>query len=671
MMTLGLALLCLAHPPAHANAAQETPSSSRLRTAEDKTLSPFTGYTRGHWLEINERLLAGILPHFDRRSGLPELRGVPGDRGAARLYPLNPLAARLQAMERIMMLAVYYTAATGRDRVPGYPDSVTQPFRTAITRMSDPSDPLYCKRTDPSVYYGSETALAIALSPRFFWEPLTPREKENVLDLLEALTRMPSYDNNHHFFHMMPVPLLERHGRPSNRAHYTEIMERILGWHRGDGWFVDGNNQGFDHYNFWGFQLYANAVCHMDGPWRKTFGDRFRDITARFFKGLPYFFGRDGAPIPWGRSLAYRFADCAAIGWARLNGADPLAPGLSRRIASGCLRHFWDNGAMSTNGVLELGFRGPNAAVAESYLTDGTGYFAAQGLACLMIPETDRFWTDIEQPMPADGEGGTLTLPGAEMVVRVSPIDGEARLFPVGQHFTHHGRWQRGTKYCQHAYSSAIGWCALGEGGEDLGAGRTGYAEDGQPWTYRDNPSGKLITRDHVASAYPLNTHAAPAAKSAPRSQGEIVTHTFIGDAGEVHVFWHTREQAVRLYLGGYGINVHDEGSLESRLSPDVAHIRGASNHSLMKRLAGPPGTFEARTLRPREGFLHSHLFGGIGAFPFWRSDAPVGPRVPVAIYVDGARGREPTPPALRAKYDAGTLHLEFDGQAHTLNIGE
>ena len=320
--------------------------------------------------------------------------------------------AKSQALERIMMLAVYYTAATGKDRIPRWAGSITAPFRSGIIRMSDPKMRGTVPRTDPSVYLGSETALAALLSPKFFWEPLTMAQKENVLTFLQELAHMPSYDNNHHLFHMLPVPLLERHGRPSNRADLTEMLKRILSWYRGDGWFIDGVNCGFDHYNFWGFQLYTNAVCHLDKAWRGEFGARFRVITSEFLQNARFFFCRDGGPIPWGRSLSYRFADVSAIGWAHVNGANPLAPGLARRIASGCVKYFWNHGALDENGVLELGYHAANAVVAEDYLTDGIDYFAAQGLACLLIPETDPFWTDTELPLPADRGGGRLAPAG-------------------------------------------------------------------------------------------------------------------------------------------------------------------------------------------------------------------------------------------------------------------
>src|SRR5690606_10571975 len=96
-------LLFAAGPWTRATAAQRAAINAPLASREDRSLSPFTGYTRRHWLEIAERLLAGSLPHLDPESGMPRLEGVPGDRGHAALFPLNATMACWQAMERIMM----------------------------------------------------------------------------------------------------------------------------------------------------------------------------------------------------------------------------------------------------------------------------------------------------------------------------------------------------------------------------------------------------------------------------------------------------------------------------------------------------------------------------------------------------------------------------------------
>jgi len=94
-----------------------------LDTPANRALSPLTGYTRAHWIEIAGRLLAGALPHLDPATGLPRFLGVTGDRGHVENIADKTRPIHWQAMERIMMLAVYYSAATGRDRVPGWDGS--------------------------------------------------------------------------------------------------------------------------------------------------------------------------------------------------------------------------------------------------------------------------------------------------------------------------------------------------------------------------------------------------------------------------------------------------------------------------------------------------------------------------------------------------------------------
>jgi hypothetical protein len=52
-----------------------------LVSPEDRELSPYTGYTRQHWLEITERLITGILPYFDLETGIPDLTGLQEESG--------------------------------------------------------------------------------------------------------------------------------------------------------------------------------------------------------------------------------------------------------------------------------------------------------------------------------------------------------------------------------------------------------------------------------------------------------------------------------------------------------------------------------------------------------------------------------------------------------------
>ncbi len=639
----------------------------KLAATPDLTLSPYTGYTRQHWLEITERLLAGVLPYFETPSGMPKLPLPEGETAFnAAGTPKDVVPVTKQAFERIMMLSVIYAGATGRDTIPGYQGSITAPFRRGMMQALDPASPHYWGQPPRNEHAGSVFALGALLAPKFFWEPFTPAQRSLILDYLGQLSATHSYDNNHYLFHLTATSLLETNGRDSNRAHHTAMLERLLGWYRGDGWFIDGSNLAFDKYNAWGFHLYDQVVYRFDAPWRKQFGPQIEVATRSYLQTYPYTIGRDGGPVPWGRSLSYRFAELAALGWASWNGTNPLPPGEARRVASGVLRYFWEHGAQAPDGLLQVGFRDTNAAVAEFYMGPGTAYWAAQGLIALMIPSTDPFWTATELPMPADGGQHAIVIAGADMVARVR-ADGEARLYPVAQPFSRaHDHWQRGVKYEQHAYSSTLGWCTLGEG-TDLGAGRTGVSLDGKTWVYRDHARTLSIATDHIASAWGFDVPLEY--QPAVDDRYELITHTLLGESGEVHVFWHRSPQPVFLHLGGYGIGAPDVPSVRVRKDANHVQLRTPGYHSTLRALLVPVGTFSPEVLEPRPGWKQAHLFATVGAYPVWRSAAPVPANIPVVIYVDGGRSDAPRTPDLKVEHAARKLTVHFDGRVHVIDV--
>lgn len=635
-----------------------------LKTPEDRVVSPFTGYTREHWLEITEKLIAGVLPYFDEDRGVPVLRGVPSE---TRHFEMLTRGEReREAFGRTMMLVAIYTAATGHDTIPGYSGSISAPYLRGLIQGADPNSPYRWKPSIPQSVMGTNVAMAILLSPDFFWTPLTTKQREDVLALIEELVERPAYDNNHWYFHLLGVPLLEKYGRTTDRARMTEVFRRVLGWYRGDGWYIDGGARGFDYYNLWGFHLYNNALCHFDSAWEKLFGRRVRETAERFQEVYPYLYGRDGGPIPWGRSITYRFASISAIGYALLNDACFLPPGQARRLASGCLKYFWDHGCLSLNGLLEPGYYGPNSAVAEPYIARSSPYWAAQGLVALALPADHPFWTATEEPMPADGSGGRMALPDAQMVMRVSPVDGEARMYSIGQPFAHRGPWQKGTTYFQHAYSSFLGWIALGGEAPDLLAGRTAISFDGEHWQYRARPRAIRVDPYHCVSSYDIELEAV---EPGLEEFGQVITHTLIGNDGEVQIFWHNSARPAFLAIGGYGISIPHGEDLRRDAGEEDITITGGNSYSVIRVLEGPPGSLQAKAMDPPEGYSHSHLFGGKGAFPYWRSQDPVPPNTPIVVYVNGTRGRKPPSSVMPISSGPGRLEIQLEGVIRVIRL--
>jgi hypothetical protein len=651
--------------------AQETSALNniRLSTPNNFKLSPYTGYTREHWLEITEKIIAGMMPYFDKTTGMPEFPKV--DDGFSKFeqnfQEVNIPA--LRALERTMIGVIFYSKATGKDNVPGYIGSITEPFIKAIIKGTDPNSGAYWGDPKPGDQVGSVFAMAVYVNPQRFWDPLTAKQKSNVLEWLKKQVYNKSSNNNFYYFHLAVTPLLGKNGVVSNREQLTKMFNRLMGWYQGDGWFLDGANRGIDYYNIWAFQLYNQLIYKYDPAWRKQFGSRIKSTTAAFFKTFPYLFGRDGGPIPWGRSLTYRFACNASIGWSVLNGNCPLPAGEARRIASGSLKYFWEHGCLGKNGLLSLGYRGANTSMAEMYMEPFDPYWAMQGMSCLLIPANDPFWATTEKPMPADGKGGKIAVKGAQFVLRVSTIDGEARMFPAGQPFFNKA-WmgQITTRYDQNAYSSYLGFCTLGEGADEIGAGRSGYSYDGKKWFFRDSVKPIQIQPYHIVSTYPLKP--ADEKDVTPDFQlDEMTTHTLIGNDGEIHIFWHNYPDPIYLSLGGYGISIPLTSELSKKVINNGLLISGGGNYSLLQPLKAPEGKVSGILLKPRDGWTASHLFGGQGAYTNWQSTSPVPPHLPVIIYVNGTRNRIPKGGDIKVLSSPGKLNIKFEGKWYGLEV--
>ncbi|MBN2288181.1 MAG: DUF2264 domain-containing protein, partial [Candidatus Glassbacteria bacterium] len=572
----------------------------RLRSPEDRELSPFTGWTREHWVEVAGKMAVGFVQHLDPETGMPtgiytELPDPPHQR-TRQGYDRNEEMRK--AFCRGMMIVAAYTAGSGRSTYPGYPQDLVQPFLETLVKATDPDHPEYWSGMPSHSTLGHTIVISMLTSPEFFWDPLTREQKLNLARWLKLLTGRQAWDNNHWYFHMVPAPFLDETEAEYDRALLDRYYQRILGFYRGDGWYVDGDNQGFDYYNCWGFHLFNMILYYSDSRWRDKYGERTAGHAGLFLKNWPYFFGADGAPVAWGRSLHYRFANLSALGWAQRAGVNPLESGLSRRLASGVLKYFWDNGCMSDNGLIEPGYLGRNFAQPEPYGWRGQAIWSAVGLVFLALPPDDPFWTAREKPLPVETVSETRVIPGAQMVVRVDAATGESRLYKVGDPFDHRGRYQRGAKYFGHAYSSKLGFILTGEGSPERVAGRSAASADGKNWCYRENPRPLKISDFENVSAYSLDQSITGAA-------GEVITHTFIGDHGEVHVIYHTAEKPLFLSVGGYGIRVADSEKAAHSSTETLITVSAGDRRSLIKVLGGVEGSLEMRSVAPRPGFEH------------------------------------------------------------------
>lgn len=84
----------------------------------------------------------------------------------------------------------------------------------------------------------------------------------------------------------------------------------------------------------------------------------------------------DGASVPFGRSLTYRFAMVAFWSAVAFAGLDVFSPGVVKGIILRHLRWWQQQSIFDREGILTLGFAYPNLVMCEDYNSPGSPYWA-------------------------------------------------------------------------------------------------------------------------------------------------------------------------------------------------------------------------------------------------------------------------------------------------------
>ncbi|MFI7445776.1 DUF2264 domain-containing protein [Nonomuraea indica] len=362
---------------------------------EDRTLSPYTGWTRHHWEAVADALLAAVEP-FRSPDGAEV--NMPGRESWSRCDGMEGYA-------RTFLLAAFRVAGGGDP-------ALLEPYARGLEAGPRVWQPVG-DRTQ-SMVEAASIALSLWLTRPHLWDRLEERTRAGMTGYLSATLRHEPANSNWWMFPAAVGGFLASAGLHTGEAQAAieRGLTRIEPWYAGDGWYADGPGRAFDHYNGWALHLYPALLAHLSGREAGVHGERLRE----FLGGFALTFDAGGGMLYHGRSLTYRFASVTSLFAGALVDATPLAPGQTRRIASGVLRHFLDRGALSADGLLTLGWYGPYEPTLQPYSGWASSYWAAKAFLGLLLPPDHPVWTAPEEPGPT----GTAALPGPGLLVQNS-----------------------------------------------------------------------------------------------------------------------------------------------------------------------------------------------------------------------------------------------------------
>ena len=299
--------------------------------------------------------------------------------------------------------------------------------------------------------------LALAFCPERAWEPLSAAARERLVRWLHGIFEYDPNPNNWQFFRVLVALGLERVGAPFDATKVTRSLDLLDSYRVGRHWYADGALANVDYYVPFAFHTYGlmYAAANDLGLGDDARAASYRERAATFASDIQHWFAPDGAAVPFGRSLTYRFAMSSfwgALAWADVE--SELRWGAVRGLAMRHLRWWADHPISDRDGVLSIGYTYDNRRLSETYSSAGSPYWCMKAFGGLAAPADHPFWTDAEEPL--EPLAAPITIVNAGQVVS---RDGDHAMIlsarpAVALDFPE----QCAAKYRKFAYSSVFGF---------------------------------------------------------------------------------------------------------------------------------------------------------------------------------------------------------------------
>jgi hypothetical protein len=357
--------------------------------ALDRELSPFTGWSRHHWVALLGSLTAAYTAAA-ARSGSPARPHLPGSDGGL-----------VNGLEGFARMSVAWGAWLGLEsNGPSLPsrEGAIDVEQLVVRGLLDGSDPLgtwwwgEIGDRDQRIVEAAELATALWLGRSRLGPALGPDGLRQVLDWLAQVHGRDTFDDNWVLFPSLVATVERGFGRRVSDAAIDVGIDVMLDRYRGDGWYTDGPGEAFDAYTGWAVHWDLLLWSRIDGNRRPRVRRLVEERARSYLRGLVPQFAADGSRPLFGRSLGYRFAAAAPYALAELLGLDAIAPGLARRIGSGTIKRHLELGAVDpATGWFRRGVGAERPEVCERYMSAGASAWAAHLFVALGLPSISPF----------------------------------------------------------------------------------------------------------------------------------------------------------------------------------------------------------------------------------------------------------------------------------------
>lgn len=452
-------------------------------------------------------------------------------------------------------------------------------WREGLRNGTDPAHPEYWGEIvdfDQRMVEMAVMGMALCLIPERFFFAFPKEVQANIYAWLSQINRFDMPKNNWLFFRVLVNIGFMKNGLAYDAERLDTDLALIETHYEGDGWYFDYPDQR-EYYTFWAFHYYGLIYAHVmeaEDPERcARYRERARTLAPRF----ALWFDRKGHALPYGRSLAYRFAESAFFAMLAFDGqaTDAVDYGVMKHILLSNMREWFQRPIFTRDGVLTIGYGYPNLIMGEGYNAPGSPYWALKVFAVLALPADHPFWLAEEKPFA--GQTQPFLEEHARLLLTFAEDGSHVQAFEAGNHAEGHAHDD--AKYEKFCYSTAFAFSVpksatlLLRGAYDS---MLVFSEEGTMWHGRYGVEAYSLLSDRVWFRW--------------KPFRGVTVETTLYPVGE----WHLRVHRIRsdrpmlAAEGGYAIQ-RERGQASLSFEADAAHAvaHGAWGLSGLRALQG------------------------------------------------------------------------------------
>ncbi|KAG9193915.1 hypothetical protein G6011_03950 [Alternaria panax] len=506
-------------------------------------------------------------------------------------------------------------------------NELIKPYAAGLANGTDPAHAEYWGPVvlrDQRMVEMEIIAFALLAAPDTMFHSQTEEAKRNITAWLGTINGKDFPTTNWLWFRVMTnLALIKVCGVPKEDALDAmkadlDLMEQF---YLGEGWSADGiwSDEGrqADYYSgSFAIQFSQLIYVKMASDLDPERCDKFRERAKEFATSFCRYFDTNGAAIPFGRSLTYRFAFAGFWSAAAFSEMELPIPMLEQwgDVKGYLLRHFrwWStkHDMFNADGTLTIGFTYPNMYMSEDYNSPQSPYWALKSFLALGLPEEHPFWTGetaTERRAPYGTSLPTLIKPPMHIICSQS---NHHFLLSMGQ-FCPWPLKATEAKYGKYAYSSHFGFSVpTGTLIQQIAPDSTLALskDDGETWRVPwkiTNPRFTDVFLNHNPRKS-RGTQPSLTSTWKPWADADISVTTHITPLDHQWPEWHLRwhritnngSSAVKLHAVQGGFAIQGRGHKHGEVLPTHAHVSELSSFTPQSHNdhSFPEGTVTSQT---------------------------------------------------------------------------